>query len=111
MAPFPQMSYFNHNYSHTIHLRARTTGSPRKASTVDNVATQMMEIKVHFEGSRSSTNRAGYESTGKEVKDVLNGLIQELWAQANSWKPIEHDPRGPQRMVTLIQVLEESGQG
>ncbi|KAB1203744.1 hypothetical protein CJ030_MR8G011194 [Morella rubra] len=47
----------------------------------------------------------------KKFKDVLNGLIQELWAQANSWKPIEHDPRGPQRMVTLIQVLEESGQG
>ena len=47
----------------------------------------------------------------KKFKDVLNGLIQELWAQANLWKPIEHDPHGPQRMVTLIQVLEESGQG
>ena len=44
----------------------------------------------------------------KKFKDVLNGLIQELWAQANLWKPIEHDPRGPQRMVTLIQVLEGS---
>ena len=29
----------------------------------------------------------------KKFKDVLNGLIQELWAQANSWRPIEHDPR------------------
>jgi hypothetical protein len=28
----------------------------------------------------------------KKFKDVLNGLIQELWAQANSWRPIEHDP-------------------
>jgi hypothetical protein len=47
----------------------------------------------------------------KKFKDVLNGLIQELWAQANSWRPIEHDTRGQQRIVTLIQVLEGSGQG
>jgi len=47
----------------------------------------------------------------KKFKDVLNGLIQELWAQANSWRPIEHDPRGQQRIVTLIQVLEKRGQG
>jgi hypothetical protein len=45
----------------------------------------------------------------KKFKDVLNGLIQELWAQANSWRPIEHDPRGQQKIVTLIQVLEGSG--
>jgi hypothetical protein len=47
----------------------------------------------------------------KKFKDVLNGLIQELWAQANSWRPIVHDPRGQQRIVTLIQVLEGSSQG
>jgi hypothetical protein len=47
----------------------------------------------------------------KKFKDVLNGLIQELWAQANSWSPIEHDRCGQQRIVTLIQVLEGSGQG
>jgi hypothetical protein len=47
----------------------------------------------------------------KKFNDVLNGLIQELWAHANSWRPIEHDPRGQQRIVTLIQVLEGSGQG
>jgi hypothetical protein len=47
----------------------------------------------------------------KKFKDVLNGLIQELWAQTNSWRPIEHNPRGQQRIVTLIQVLEGSGQG
>ena len=47
----------------------------------------------------------------KKFKDVLNGLIQELWAQANSWRPIEHDPHGQQKIVTLIQVLEGSGQG
>jgi hypothetical protein len=48
----------------------------------------------------------------KKFKDVLNKLIQELWAQANLWRPIEHDPRGQQRIaVTLIQVLEGSDQG
>jgi hypothetical protein len=47
----------------------------------------------------------------KKFKDVLNGLIQEFWAHANSWRPNEHDPRGQQRIVTLIQVLEGSGQG
>ena len=47
----------------------------------------------------------------KKFKDVLNGLIQELWAQANLWRPIEHDSRGQQKIVNLIQVLEGSGQG
>ena len=47
----------------------------------------------------------------KKFKNVLNGLIQELWAQANSWRPIEHDPRKQQKIVNLIQVLEGSSQG
>jgi hypothetical protein len=34
----------------------------------------------------------------QKFKDVLNGLIQELWTQVNSWRPIEHDPRGQQRI-------------
>ena len=46
----------------------------------------------------------------KKFNDVLNGLIQELWAQANSWRPSEHHQRGQQRIVTLIQVLEGSSQ-
>ena len=46
----------------------------------------------------------------KKFKDALNGLIQEAWTQTKAWRPIEHDPRGSQRMVTLLQVLEESGQ-
>ncbi|KAB1209641.1 hypothetical protein CJ030_MR6G017551 [Morella rubra] len=44
----------------------------------------------------------------KKFKDVLNGLIEELWAQANAWRPIEHDPREQQRIVNMIQVLEGS---
>jgi hypothetical protein len=47
----------------------------------------------------------------KKFKDVLNGLIQELWVQANSLRPIEHDSQGQQRIITLIQVLEGFGQG
>ncbi|KAB1219907.1 hypothetical protein CJ030_MR3G009549 [Morella rubra] len=47
----------------------------------------------------------------KKFKDVLNGLIQEAWAQANALRPIEHDPREQPRIITLIQVLEESSQG
>jgi hypothetical protein len=42
----------------------------------------------------------------KKFKDVLNGLIQELWAQINSLRPIGHDPQWQQRIVTMIQVLE-----
>ena len=37
----------------------------------------------------------------KKFKDVLNRLIQELWAQANSWRPIEHDPHGQQKNCHL----------
>ncbi|GMN60309.1 hypothetical protein TIFTF001_029401 [Ficus carica] len=47
----------------------------------------------------------------KKFKDVLNGLIQEFWTQANSWRPIEHDPRVQQRCINMIQVLEESDKG
>jgi hypothetical protein len=56
-------------------------------------------------------NRPVTRARAKKFKDVLNGLIQELWAQANSWKPIEHDSRGQQRIVTVIQVLKLSSQG
>ena len=41
----------------------------------------------------------------KKFKDVLNGLIQELWAQANSWRPIEHNPRGQLKIITSIQEI------
>jgi hypothetical protein len=67
-----------------------------------------------FDGDQGTTSKDFIQvpigpvtrARAKKFKDVLNGLIQELWAQANSWRPIEHDPRGQQRIVTLIQVLE-----
>jgi hypothetical protein len=67
-----------------------------------------------FDGDQGTTSKDFIQvpigpvtrARAKKFKDVLSGLIQELWAQANSWRPIEHDPRGQQRIVTLIQVLE-----
>ena len=49
----------------------------------------------------------------KKFKELLNGLIQEAWAQANqsySWRTIEHDPSEQHRIINMIHVLEESGQ-
>lgn len=46
----------------------------------------------------------------KRFKEVLNGLIQEVWTQVNSWRPNELGPRYHQRSITMIGVLEESGQ-
>ena len=49
----------------------------------------------------------------KKFKEVLNGLIQEAWAQvnqANSWRTIEHDPSEQQGIINMIHVLEESSQ-
>ena len=53
----------------------------------DTVSKDLVQIPI------GSVTRA----RAKKFKDVLNGLIQELWAQANSWRPIEHDPRGQQK--------------
>jgi hypothetical protein len=73
----------------------------------------------HLDGDQDTTSKDLVQvligpvtrARAKKFKDVLNGLIQELWAQANSWRPIGHDPPGQQRIITLIQVLEGSGQG
>ena len=45
----------------------------------------------------------------KRFKEALNGLIQEVWAQANSWRPIEHGGCFHQGSMTMIRILEESG--
>jgi hypothetical protein len=71
-------------------------------------------LKVLVDGDQGTTSKDLIQvpigpvtrARAKKFKDVLNGLIQELWAQANSWRPIEHDPQWQQRIVTLIQVLE-----
>jgi hypothetical protein len=71
-------------------------------------------VKAASDGDQGTTSKdliqvpigPATRARAKKFKDVLNGLIQELWAQANSWRPIEHDPQRQQRIVTLIQVLE-----
>jgi hypothetical protein len=69
---------------------------------------------THSDGDQGTTSKDLIQvpigpitrARAKKFKDVLNGLIQELWAQINSLRPIEHDPQWQQRIVTLIQVLE-----
>ena len=46
----------------------------------------------------------------KRFKEALNGLIKEVCAQVNSWRSIEHGGHYHQRSITMIGVLEESGQ-
>ena len=39
----------------------------------------------------------------KKFKETLNGLIHNIWAKVNSWRPKEHVPQG---WIFMIQVLE-----
>ena len=45
-------------------------------------------------------------SRAKQFKEALNGLVKEVWAQENSWRPIEGDERYLQGWKSLIQALE-----
>jgi hypothetical protein len=84
-----------------------------------SVKSQFVPDRLDDDGDQGTTSKDLVQvpigpvtrARAKKFKDVLNGLIQELWAQANSWRPIGHDPPGQQRIITLIQVLEGSGQG
>ena len=42
----------------------------------------------------------------KKFKEVFDGLIQALWTQEASKKPIERSPQEAQKYVNIIQVLE-----
>ena len=46
----------------------------------------------------------------KRFKEALNGLMQEVCTQVNSWKPIELGPHYHQKSITMIGVLEEPSQ-
>ena len=70
-----------------------------------------MEIKALLEGSRSSTNWASYESTSKEVQGCTQRTHPRVMGSSKFVEAYEHDPRGQQKIITLIQVLEGSGQG
>ena len=44
----------------------------------------------------------------KKFKEALNGLIQAIWAQSNSWSPIEGIAHDSQITKCVIQALEVS---
>ena len=77
---------------------------------INTVSRRRIKLKTTNDGDQGTTSKDLVQvpigpvtrARAKKFKDVLNGLIQELWAQANSWRPIEHDPPRQQRIVTLI---------
>ena len=42
----------------------------------------------------------------KRFKNALSGLIQDIWAQTCTWRPIEGDERISKPITSLIQVQE-----
>ena len=42
----------------------------------------------------------------KKLKNTLSGLIQGIWAQASTWRPIDGDERNLQPLTSMIQVQE-----
>ena len=39
-------------------------------------------------------------------KETLNGLIQNIWVEVNSWRPKEGALHVPQGWISIIQALE-----
>ncbi|KAE7997511.1 hypothetical protein FH972_002142 [Carpinus fangiana] len=42
----------------------------------------------------------------KKFQNALIGLIQGIWAQASTWRPIDGDERNLQLLTRVIQVQE-----
>ena len=42
----------------------------------------------------------------KKFQNALNWLIQGIWAQVSTWRPIEGDERNLQPITNMIQVQE-----
>ena len=42
----------------------------------------------------------------KKFKETLNGLIHNIWAEVNSWKPKKDALHVPQGWISMIQALE-----
>ena len=47
----------------------------------------------------------------KRFKESLNGLIQGIWTEINSWRPKDDVIHGPQGWISIIQALEYSRKG
>lgn len=43
-------------------------------------------------------------SRNKQFKEVLNGLVREIWAQSNLWRPIEGDKNMSHGGEYIIQI-------
>ena len=41
----------------------------------------------------------------KNIKEALNGLIQEIWANSNIGHP-KHGPKEDEDLINLIQVVD-----
>ena len=41
----------------------------------------------------------------KNIKEALNGLIQEIWANSNT-RHSEHGPKEDEDLINLIQVVD-----
>ena len=41
----------------------------------------------------------------KKIKEALNGLIQEIWADSNTWHS-KLDPKEDEGVINLIQAIE-----
>ena len=42
----------------------------------------------------------------KKLKETLNGLIQNIWIEVNSWRPKEDGLHIPQGWISIIQALK-----
>ena len=42
----------------------------------------------------------------KKFQNALSGLIQGIWAQASTWRPIDGDEQNIQTLTSMIQVQE-----
>ncbi|RVW87093.1 hypothetical protein CK203_048335 [Vitis vinifera] len=42
----------------------------------------------------------------KKFKETLNGLIQNIWAKMNSWRPKKDVSRVPQGSISMIQAFK-----
>lgn len=40
----------------------------------------------------------------KKFQNSLSGLIQGIWAQASTWRPIDGDERNLQPLTSVIQI-------
>ncbi|KAL6327278.1 hypothetical protein AAG906_017835 [Vitis piasezkii] len=80
--------------------------------------TQSEKLRNHWKGNNEGmTNKWNANSIqvlvglvtrarAKKFKETLNGLIQNIWAEVNSWRPKEDAPHVPQEEVDLKFLMK-----